>query len=53
MHFFNSVLQEALIPTYRILDGNGKVLEDAVLPEVRSIPILVNFGCSFQIHRGR
>lgn len=34
MHFFNSVLQEALIPTYRILDGNGKVIEDAVLPEV-------------------
>ena len=35
LHFFNSVLEQELIPTYRILDGSGNVIEGAEVPEVR------------------
>lgn len=34
-HFFNSVTPDGSgIPTYRVLDGSGKVLEGAEVPEV-------------------
>lgn len=36
LHFFNSVMEEGKqIPTYRVLDGSGQVLDGAELPEVR------------------
>lgn len=36
LHFFNSVTEEGKqIPTYRVLDGAGKPLEGAELPDVR------------------
>lgn len=36
LHFFNSVMEEGKqIPTYRVLDGSGKVLDGAEIPEVR------------------
>lgn len=36
LHFFNSVMEEGKqIPTYRILDGSGNVIEGAEPPEVR------------------
>jgi 2-oxoisovalerate dehydrogenase E1 component alpha subunit len=34
MHFFNSVLESNSIPTYRVLDGNGAVINGAEVPEV-------------------
>jgi hypothetical protein len=34
MHFFNSVLESNSIPTYRVLDGNGVVINGAEVPEV-------------------
>lgn len=35
LHFFNSVMEEGKqIPTYRVLDGTGHLLEGAELPEV-------------------
>jgi hypothetical protein len=35
LHFFNSVMEEGKqIPTYRVLDGTGKLIEGAHLPEV-------------------
>ncbi|KAJ8080372.1 hypothetical protein PM082_017205 [Marasmius tenuissimus] len=35
LHFFNSVTPDGQqIPTYRVLDGVGKPLEDAVMPEI-------------------
>ncbi|KAI0081613.1 hypothetical protein K474DRAFT_1768528 [Panus rudis PR-1116 ss-1] len=35
LHFFNSVMEEGKqIPTYRVLDGVGKPLEGAELPEI-------------------
>lgn len=34
LHFFNSVLEQELIPTYRILDGSGNVIEGAEVPEM-------------------
>lgn len=37
LHFFNSVTEEGKqIPTYRVLDGVGQVLEGAEVPEVRT-----------------
>ncbi|KAI0087055.1 branched-chain alpha-keto acid dehydrogenase E1-alpha subunit [Irpex rosettiformis] len=34
LHFFNSVMEEGKqIPTYRVLDGSGKLLEGAEVPE--------------------
>ena len=36
LQFFNSVMEEGKqIPTYRVLDGSGQVIEGAELPEVR------------------
>jgi 2-oxoisovalerate dehydrogenase E1 component alpha subunit len=35
MHFFNSVLESKSIPTYRVLDGTGNVVDGAEVPEVR------------------
>lgn len=36
LDFFNSVTgSDQQIPTYRVLDGAGKPIEGAVLPEVR------------------
>jgi 2-oxoisovalerate dehydrogenase E1 component alpha subunit len=35
LHFFNSVLDQAMIPTFRVLDGNGAVIKDAEVPEAR------------------
>ena len=38
--FFNSVMEDGKqIPTYRVLDGSGKLIEGAQLPEV-SVPVL-------------
>ncbi|KAG8704245.1 hypothetical protein FRC09_003667 [Ceratobasidium sp. 395] len=34
MHFFNSVLESNSIPTYRVLDGNGEVIDGADVPEI-------------------
>ncbi|KIO18952.1 hypothetical protein M407DRAFT_153529 [Tulasnella calospora MUT 4182] len=34
LHFFNSVLEETRIPTFRVLDSGGKVIEGAHLPEL-------------------
>ncbi|KAK1236229.1 hypothetical protein PQX77_000517 [Marasmius sp. AFHP31] len=35
LHFFNSVTPDGQqIPTYRVLDGVGKPLEDAIMPEI-------------------
>jgi len=35
LHFFNSVTADGQqIPTYRVLDGAGKLLDGAELPEV-------------------
>ena len=35
LQFFNSVMEDGKqIPTYRVLDGAGKVIEGAQLPEV-------------------
>ncbi|KAG9102682.1 hypothetical protein FRC07_010181, partial [Ceratobasidium sp. 392] len=34
MHFFNSVLESNSIPTYRVLDGNGEVIEGAEVLEI-------------------
>ncbi|ELU44706.1 branched-chain alpha-keto acid dehydrogenase E1-alpha subunit [Rhizoctonia solani AG-1 IA] len=36
MHFFNSVLESKSIPTYRVLDGSGVVIEGAEVPEMTS-----------------
>jgi 2-oxoisovalerate dehydrogenase E1 component alpha subunit len=37
LHFFNSVTADgAQIPTYRVLDGLGKLIDGAELPEVCS-----------------
>ncbi|KAG8745322.1 hypothetical protein FRC10_008339 [Ceratobasidium sp. 414] len=36
MHFFNSVLESNSIPTYRVLDGNGAVINGAEVPEMTS-----------------
>lgn len=36
LHFFNSVMgEDRQIPTYRVLGGDGSVLEGAEVPEVR------------------
>jgi hypothetical protein len=38
-HFFNAVSSDGkLLPTYRIIDGVGNVIEGAELPEVR-VPV--------------
>ncbi|KAG8716451.1 hypothetical protein FRC11_008600 [Ceratobasidium sp. 423] len=34
MHFFNSVLESKSIPTYRVIDGSGVVIEGAEVPEI-------------------
>ena len=35
LHFFNSVMEEGKqIPTYRVLDGTGNLIDGAQLPEV-------------------
>ncbi|KAG8879602.1 hypothetical protein FRB98_005600 [Tulasnella sp. 332] len=34
LHFFNSVLDNQQIPTFRILDGAGQVIEGAEVPEL-------------------
>ncbi|QRV86531.1 pyruvate dehydrogenase E1 component alpha subunit [Ceratobasidium sp. AG-Ba] len=34
MHFFNSVLESNSIPTYRVLDGDGAVINGAEVPEI-------------------
>ncbi|CAE6450334.1 unnamed protein product [Rhizoctonia solani] len=34
MHFFDSVLESKSIPTYRVLDGSGVVIEGAEVPEI-------------------
>lgn len=34
MHFFNSVLESTSIPTYRVLDGSGQVIDGAEVPEI-------------------
>ncbi|KAG8898073.1 hypothetical protein FRB99_007679 [Tulasnella sp. 403] len=34
LHFFNSVLEETQIPTYRVLDSAGQVIEGAQAPEL-------------------
>lgn len=35
MHFFNAVMEDGKqIPTYRVIDGAGKPLEGAEVPEV-------------------
>ncbi|KDQ20799.1 hypothetical protein BOTBODRAFT_26816 [Botryobasidium botryosum FD-172 SS1] len=34
LHFFNSVLEQSQIPTYRVLDGSGNIVEGAVEPEI-------------------
>lgn len=37
LDFFNSVGgRDKPIPTYRLIDGTGKLLDDAELPDVRS-----------------
>ncbi|KAG9023409.1 hypothetical protein FS837_005830, partial [Tulasnella sp. UAMH 9824] len=33
LHFFNSVLEETRIPTFRVLDSGGKIIEGAHIPE--------------------
>jgi 2-oxoisovalerate dehydrogenase E1 component alpha subunit len=38
MHFFNSVLESKSIPTYRVLDGSGEVIEGVEVPEVSQVP---------------
>ncbi len=36
-HFFNAVSTDGKqIPTYRVIDGVGNLIQDAELPEVRS-----------------
>ena len=38
--FFNAILPEGhQIPTYRVLDGFGNIIEDATAPEVRNISL--------------
>ena len=38
LHFFNAVMEQGRqIPTYRILDGVGKPLDGAQLPDVQTI----------------
>ncbi|KAG6916324.1 hypothetical protein DXG01_007374 [Tephrocybe rancida] len=34
LNFFNSVQSEGLIPTFRVLDGTGKLIDGAELPEI-------------------
>ncbi|EUC62100.1 branched-chain alpha-keto acid dehydrogenase E1-alpha subunit [Rhizoctonia solani AG-3 Rhs1AP] len=34
MHFFNSVLESKSIPTYRVLDGSGVVIDGAEVPKI-------------------
>ncbi|KZT53808.1 hypothetical protein CALCODRAFT_439597 [Calocera cornea HHB12733] len=34
LHFFNSVLEGQQIPTYRVVDGNGDVVQGAEVPDV-------------------
>lgn len=37
LHFFNSVTGDgAQIPTYRVIDGSGKPIDGAEIPEVRT-----------------
>ena len=40
MHFFNSVLESNSIPTYRVLDGNGVLVDGAEVPEVRGFAVV-------------
>ena len=38
MHFFNSVVEAGKqIPTYRVIDGTGRPIEGAEVPEVRCV----------------
>lgn len=53
LHFFNSVTEEGKqIPTYRVLDGVGQVLEGAEVPEVRTFMIEVLLAPHCQLLRG-
>lgn len=54
LSFFNSVTgNDTLIPTFRVLDGVGKPLEGAVLPDVGVILSiqLLNFYSIYEINR--
>jgi hypothetical protein len=43
LKFFNSVTGDGTgIPTYRVLDGSGKPLEGAVVPEVHTVKPVSN-----------
>lgn len=42
LHFFNSVTGDGTqIPTYRVLDGSGKLIEGAEMPEVFIYIVLI------------
>jgi len=44
LHFFNSVTGNgAQIPTYRVIDGEGKPIDGAEIPEVRSFVLKLCF----------
>ena len=46
LQFFNSVMEDGKqIPTYRVLDGTGKVIEGAQLPEVRFVEFIALARC--------